>query len=225
MTGYDFSILPQNHRLDAALVDAYRDLAPAPVNDSYGRRTVMDPAIKPIGQGMRLCGRAVTVDLPPDDNLMLHAALHQADPGDIIVARTRGDQYSGVWGELMTRAAMARGLGGLVLDGACRDSDWIRSVRWPVFCRTSCARGSRKNAPGHVNSPISCGGVVVEHGDLVLGDGDGVVVVSWRDAADLLPRCQAKVAHEAKRIAAIDAGTPKPAWLDPELERLGLLGS
>lgn len=216
----DCSLLPMNHHLSPELVAKFADFGSALINDVYGRRTVMDPAIKPIAQGMRVCGRAVTADIPPDDNLMLHAALHQAEPGDIIVARTRNDMYSGVWGELMTRAAMSRDLGGLVIDGSCRDSDWIRSSGWPVFSRNTCARGSRKLGPGHVNIAISCGNVVVNHGDLIVGDGDGVTVVAWQDVEALLPLCEAKLAAEGKRIESINAGKPKPGWLDKELERL-----
>lgn len=216
---FDFSISPVDHPLSAELVAAYGPVSAPVANDCYGRRNIMDAGIKPVRHGMRICGRAVTVQLPPDDNLMLHAALHAAEPGDILVANTGNDRHSGAWGELMTRAAISRKLGGLVLDGMCRDSDWIAGSGFPVFARGTCARGSRKAGPGHVNIAIACGNVVVHHGDLIIGDDDGLMVVPARDVAALLPLCLEKIAGEAARIANIEAGTPKPAWLPGALER------
>ncbi|WP_414896659.1 RraA family protein [Rhodovulum sp. YEN HP10] len=216
---FDCSVAPVNHPLSAEFAAGFSDI-PAPVaNDCYGRRNIMDAGIKPIARGMHLCGRAVTVVMPPDDNLMLHAALHAAEPGDILVASTSNDRQSGVWGELMTRAAMARGLGGLVLDGMCRDSDWIAKSGFQLFARGTCARGSRKLGPGHVNIPVAVGNVVVHHGDIIIGDDDGVMVVPAADAAALLPLCRDKLAKEAARIEAIAAGAPKPGWLMPALEK------
>lgn len=215
---FDFSINPVNHPLSAAFVAKFRDVSSPVANDCYGRRNIMNAAVKPVLKGMRICGRAVTVSMPPDDNLMLHAALHSAEPGDIIVANTSNDRFSGVWGELMTRAAMSRNLGGLVLDGMCRDSDWIAQSGFPVFSCGTCARGSRKQGPGHVNIPVACGNVVVNHGDIIIGDDDGVMVIPHQDAEALLPLCLDKLAKEAGRIENINSGSAKPSWLMPALE-------
>ncbi len=214
---FDFSVNPVDHPLSADMVDPFRRISSAIATDCFGRRNIMDAGIKPLCRGMRLCGRAVTAALPPDDNLMLHVALHAAEPGDILVVSTGNDRHSGVWGELMTRAACARGLGGLVLDGMCRDSDWISGSGFPVFARGTCARGSRKTGPGHVNIPVACGNVVVNHGDLIIGDDDAVMVVPARNAETLLPLCIDKIAKEKARIESINAGSPKPAWLDGAL--------
>lgn len=216
---FDFSITPVNHPLPLEIVEQFRSVSSSIANDCYGRRNIMDSGMKPLRPGMRICGRAVTVQLPPDDNLMLHAALHAAEPGDIIVANTGNDHHSGVWGELMTRAAMNRELGGLVLDGMCRDSDWIAESGFPVFARGTCARGSRKSGPGHVNIPVACGNAVVNHGDIIIGDDDGLMVIPAQDARALLPLCFDKIAKEANRIDSISSGTPEPVWLQGALEK------
>lgn len=216
---FDFSISPVDHPLSVAFVARYRDVTSPVANDCYGRRNIMDAGIKPIKQGLRLLGRAVTVQLPPDDNLMLHAALHAAEEGDILVVNTGNDRHSGIFGELMGRAALSRKIGGLVIDGMCRDSDWLRNCGLPVFARGTCARGSRKEGPGHVNLSIACGNVVVTHGDVIIGDDDGVMVVPAQDAAELLPLCLEKIGKEDDRIASIADGKPKPKWLPAALDR------
>lgn len=192
------------------------------VGDSYGRERIMDWRIKPLHDGMFLCGPAITVDLPPNDNLMLHAAIRIAQPGDVIVAATDGDPVSGVWGEIMTLAARKKGIAGLILDGACRDKAEIIDSGWPVFCRAVIPQGSGKVGPGRVNMPIACGGVVVEPGDLVLGDADGVVVVRRQEVVDALEKAHAKLAAERKRIAGIEDGIISASWLLPELKKLGI---
>lgn len=215
---FDCSVHPVNHPLTKEFVEQFRPVSTPIANDCYGRRNIMDAAIKPVNKGLRICGRAVTVLMPPDENLMLHAALHAAEPGDIIVASTSNDHFSGVWGELMSRAAISRGLGGLVLDGMCRDSDWIVESGFPVFSRGTCARGSQKSGPGHVNIPIACGNVVVNHGDIIIGDDDGVMVIPAADAEALLPICLDKINKEQHRIAEINKGNAKPGWLDSALK-------
>lgn len=219
---FECSVHPINHKLSTDLVEAYRDIPTPIANDCYGRRNIMDAGIKALDKGMKICGRAVTVLLPPDENLMLHAAIHSAEPGDIVVANTSFDHFSGVWGELMTRAAISRNLGGLVLDGMCRDSDWIRETDFSVFSRGVCARGSQKSGPGHVNIPIACGNVVVNHGDLILGDDDGVMVIPAEDAEALLALCKKKLENEQVRIQQISSGNAKPVWLEPTLKQLGV---
>lgn len=218
---FEFSIKPVKHVLSTELVDKYKEIPSSIANDCFGRRNIMDQGMKPLRKGMRICGRAVTVQLPPDDNLMLHAALHSAEPGDIIVANTGNDRHSGVWGELMTRAAMSRGIGGLVLDGMCRDSDWIADSGFSAFVRGVCARGSRKTGAGHVNIPVSCGNVVVNHGDMIVGDDDGIMVIPAENANDLFILCLNKISKEKDRIASIDSGSLRPAWLSDALEVCG----
>ena len=216
---FDFSLTPVNHPLTVEFVEKFRDISSPLANDCYGRRNIMDAGIKPLRHGMRILGRAVTVQLPPDDNLLLHVALHSAEPGDIIVANTCNDRHSGVWGELMTRAAITQKIGGLVLDGMCRDSDWISDSGFPVFARGTCARGSQKTGPGHMNIPVACGNVVVNHGDIIIGDDDGIMVVPAHDAEELLPICLNKITSENTRIENIKAGSPKPKWLPGAIEK------
>jgi len=209
-------------RVDQSTIDSFSEYSPALVSDCYGHKNIMDPGIKPLNQNSYLCGSAITVDLPPGDNLMLHAALNLAEEGDVLVVNTKNDINSGIWGEIMTNAAMARGLAGLVLDGSCRDSHWIRESGWPLFSRGICARGSQKVGPGHVNLTITCGTVVVQPGDLIIGDCDGIMVLPAKDAVKVLPICAKKKEQEKKRVENIQAGEIKPIWLEPSLQKFGL---
>ena len=209
-------------RASPETVEAMREFSAALVGDSYGRDRIMDSRIKSLHRKMFVCGSAITVDLPPNDNLMLHAAIHIARPGDVIVAAMDGEPVSGVWGEIMTHAARAKGIAGLVLDGTCRDRCAIIDSGWPLFCRGVNPKGSSKVAPGRVNVPISCGGVIVEPGDVVLGDGDGVVVVRRDEVEHAIEKARLKDAAERKRIAGIAEGVVSAPWLLPTLEKLGI---
>lgn len=180
------------------IVEEYAGLGTATVYEANGRRGSMDPAIKPIFSGMRIRGVALTVQAPPGDNLMIHKAIDIARPGDVIVVDS-GGHVAGAWGELMAVAARARGVAGLVIDGYARDGDEIRLLDFPVFSRGLCIRAVDKLALGSVNHPITCGGVVVNPGDLVVGDDDGVTIVAFDDAGVTLGNARAREELEALR--------------------------
>ena len=185
------------------------------------RMTAAGPRLTRMHREGVLAGPALTVRARPGDNLMLHKAIDMAQPGDVIVVDAGGDLTNSLMGELMLAYAVKRGVAGFVLNGAIRDADAFRQVNLPVYAAGVTHRGPYKDGPGEINVPIAIDGMVIEPGDLVLGDADGVLAVPF-DAADaVLAATQAKQDAEAQQMAAIEAGTNDRAWVDAALKRLG----
>jgi len=194
--------------------------------DVAGRRGALSGRIAPLDPSMRVCGAAFTVEVRPGDNLMIHAALALARPGDVIVVDGKGDVSSALMGEIMCQQAVALGLAGVVLDGAARDSEAIRALGFPVFAAGLNPNGPTKSVPGRLNHPVSVGGVPVSPGDLVVGDADGVTVIERGKAAAMLALAEEKVAAETRRIADIRSGKQlRPGWLDGALRAAGVIGA
>ena len=169
-----------------------------------------------------MAGPALTVRTRPGDNLMVHKALDIAEPGDIVVVDAGGDLTNAIIGEIMTTYAELRGIGGIVIYGSIRDSDSLRASRFPVYAAGVTHRGPYKDGPGEINVPVALGGMVVEPGDLVLGDGDGLVVVPFGRVEEVAAATEAKHATEDKALAAMRAGKlPDRGWVDETLRRLG----
>ena len=185
-------------RVAASVIEAARGLGSATVHEAGGKIGVMPSAIKPVHPHFRVCGPAVTIHGPPGDNLWLHYAIYAAQPGDVLVAHCSGAFDHGYWGEVMSTAAVARGLGGLVLDGCVRDQQLLGEVGFPVFARGLCICGTDKDphAMGCVNEPVSFEGLIVSPGDLVIGDNDGVVVVPQTRASEVVDASRARDAQE-----------------------------
>ena len=217
-----FRILPSPPRLDASLVSAYRGLASSNVADAMGRFNFMDPGIRP-RSGLPLFGLAVTVNARPGDNLMVHKALQLAEPGDIVVVTTNGNTTSAVFGELMCRTAVAQRLGGVVVDGAIRDAEGIAALGFPAFSRSLTPGGCDKDGPGEINVAVSCGGAVVQPGDIIVGDSDGIAVVPRADAAEVLELVRALVRNEERRIAEIQSGQVFKPDIDEALRKKGVI--
>lgn len=192
--------------------------------DVAGRRGGLHGRIAPLSTTSRFCGPALTVEVRPGDNLMIHAAMALARPGDVIVVDGKGDQSAALMGIIMVQQCIALGVAGIVLDAASRDSDEIRELGFPMYSVGTNPNGPTKFVPGRVNHPIQCGGVSVCPGDLVIGDADGVVVIERDKAPALIEAAAAKVADEHKRIAGIKSGEAlRPAWLDGALRAAGVL--
>jgi regulator of RNase E activity RraA len=217
-----FRILPAPARLSAELIERFSGLASSNLADAMGRFHFMDPGMQARGV-LPMCGLAVTVCCRPADNLMVHKAMQIAEPGDVIVVNTCGNTTSAVFGELMCRAAVAKGLGGIIVDGAIRDIEAIGQLGLPAFSRTVSAGGCDKDGPGEINVPISCGGIVVAAGDVVVGDQDGVVVVPRDRAGEVLAQVKLLVEREQKRIAEIDAGVLFRSDVDALLREKGVI--
>lgn len=175
-------------RVAPELVSSAQGLATATVHEAGGKIGAMPHEIKPVHPHFRICGPAVTVHSPPGDNLWLHYAIYAAQSGDVLVVHVEDKFDHGYWGEVMSTAAKARNLGGLVIDGCVRDFELLGEVGFPVFARGLCIRGTAKDreAYGAVNPSLSFGGLNVEPGDLVFGDNDGVVVVPQARAAEVI---------------------------------------
>ena len=160
----------------------------------------------------------------PGDNLMIHAAMALAQPGDVLVIDGKGDRSCAVMGAIMITTCKKLGLGGVVIDGAHRDTEDLLALGFPVYSVGSNPNGPTKRVPGRINGPISCGGVAVNPGDLVVGDGDGVVVVERETVASLLAPAAQKVTDERLRIEEITSGRNiRPVWLQSALRATGLL--
>ena len=200
------SILKIHERPDPALVAALSQYGTAMIADAMGRFGALAPYIRPLRTGTRIAGPAVTVQTYRSDNLMLHVALELAEAGDILVANTGEVENAGLWGDLMTHMALRKGLGGLVTDGAVRDSAQLRESGFGVFSKSVCPMGGFKQSAGSVNHTISCGGVSVSPGDIIIGDDDGVVVVPLLQAQEVLSTCEKKYAKESAAIHAMDGG-------------------
>ena len=206
------------------LIDKFRGMSAATVHEASGRKGTVDCGIKPVARGVRICGPAFTVRCHPGDNLMLHKALEKAQPGDVIVASVGGYYEAGYWGALMAISGIAKNLGGLAIDGCIRDSEEIIGMGFPVFCRGLCIRGTTKTGLGLINHPTLFGGVVVNPGDLILGDDDGIVVVDRTMCEVVLEKSIDRVEAEKKKSARLQAGTTSVELnkLESVFEWLGL---
>lgn len=211
-------------RVPPAVVAQAAAFAASILSDVAGRRGTLDGRITPLSRSTRLTGPAFTIEVRPGDNLMIHAAMALAQPGDVLVVDGKGDRSCALMGAIMITACKKLGLGGIVLDGAHRDTEDLLALDFPVYSVGSNPNGPTKSVPGRINHPISCGGVAVNPGDLVVGDGDGVVVIERDRVASLLTPAAQKVTDERVRIDEITAGRNiRPAWLDGALRAAGLL--
>jgi regulator of RNase E activity RraA len=217
-----FRILASPPRLPDETLNRFKGAASSNVADAMGRFNFIDAAIQS-RTGRSLHGLAVTVRCRPGDNLMVHKALELAAPGDILVVDTCGNTTNAVFGELMCHTAVACRLGGIVVDGAIRDVSGIGKLGMAAFSRSVCAGSCDKDGPGEVNVPISCGGVVVMPGDVVVGDEDGVAVVPRESALQVLEGVAALIEREHKRVAEIKSGTVFKPDVDATLRRHGVI--
>src|SRR5512147_2369750 len=186
-------------RTSKGLIERFARVGTATVHEASGRKGAVDPGIKPISTGMRLCGPAFTVQCHPRDNLMLHKALERAQPGDILVASVGGFYEAGYWGGLMATSAVGRKIGGLAIDGCVRDSEEMIKMGFPIFCRGTCILGTAKTGLGLINHPTLFGGLMVNPGDLILGDDDGMVVVNRIECKAVLERSMERTEAERKK--------------------------
>lgn len=220
MANIGFRILPAPKRPPASLVKQFKGVVVAHLSDNMGRlQGAVD--LLPMHQGGQMLGVALTVRVPPGDNLMVHKAIDIAQPGDVIVVDAGGEYTTAIIGELMTSHAARRKVAGMVIDGAVRDSGYIAASSFPVYARGVSHRGPYKDGPGEINVSISVGGMVVNPGDIIVGDEDGFVAVSPADAPALLAAAAAKAKDEAATLKAIAKGTVDRSWVDKSLKAKG----
>ncbi len=218
-------VIKQIERIDADVVAKAAAFPSSILADVAGRRGALSGRIAPLAPTMKFAGPAITVEVRPGDNLMIHAALAVVQPGDVIVIDGKGDLSSALMGEIMCQQAVALGVAAVVIDGAVRDSEAIRELGFPMYAAGLNPNGPTKFVPGRLNHPISIGGVSVKPGDLVVGDADGVTVIEREKAAAMLPLAAEKLAAETKRIADIKSRKAlRPGWLDGALRAAGVIG-
>lgn len=213
-------------RVSPDIVARAATFQPAILADVAGRRGTMHGRVAALSPTMKFAGAALTVEVRPGDNLMIHAAMTLARPGDVLVIDGKGDQTCALMGAIMINACKVMGLAGVVVDAAVRDSEELRDLGFPVFSVGTNPNGPTKLVPGRINWPVTAGGITVHPGDLVMGDADGVVVVERDKAGSLLEAAARKVDDETKRIAAIKRGEGlRSAWLDDALRAAGVIGA
>ena len=219
-----FRVLARTRAVGADIVRDFAALPVANVSDVMSRMTAGGSRLRPMHAGGQLAGPALTVKARPGDNLMVHKALQMAQAGDVIVVDAGGDLTNAIIGELMLAHAEEIGLGGFVIDGAIRDSQAIRAGRLPVYAAGVTHRGPYKDGPGEVNVPIAIDGMVIQPGDLVLGDADGLLCVPYDDLDTVYRAARAKQAAEEVMMAETRKGNVRKPWVDQRLKELGWTG-
>ena len=220
-----FRIAERTRKVDAETIEKFRTIPVANVSDVMSRMTAGGPGLRPMHASGQMSGAAFTVKTRPGDNLMIHKALLMAGPGDVIVVDAGGDLTNALVGEMMLSHAMQIGVTGVVINGAVRDYGWIKAGNFPVFAAGITHRGPYKDGPGEINVPISFGGMVIEPGDLIIGDDDGLLCVPYDRTEELYAQAKAKNEAEAKTVANTLAGKLDPKlWVEESLKRLGCEG-
>lgn len=210
-------------RPDEALLAAFGAASSAQVADCMSRLGGMDSGIRPIWASPRIIGAALTVWCHTGDNLLVHKALALAKPGDILVVNTQGNTSNAPFGELLATSAVKIGLRGVIVDGVVRDSEALESLKLPVYARGLCANGCNKDGPGEVGTVISCGGVAIRSGDVIIADRDGITVVPLDDAPQLAHLAAAQIEREQKRLAEIRKGVLVRPEIDEQLRQLRII--
>jgi RraA family protein len=214
-----FRIFPSPPRANAALLARLAALPVSNVSDNMFRG--QGTGLEPFHRSGRMVGTAFTVRTRPGDNLMVHKAIDMAAPGDVIVVEAGGALENAIIGELMSSWAAKRGVAGMVIDGAIRDSEALAEGDFPVYAAGVSHRGPWKDGPGEINVPVSIGGMVVRPGDLVAGDRDGVIAIAPEDAERVIAAAEAQFRKEQASLAAIAAGNWDRKWVDEALKARG----
>jgi len=221
MAKVGFRILPVAKRPDKKLLAELAKMVTPHLSDSMERLYAGGAQLRPMHDGSKLCGPAFTVRTSPGDNLLVHKAIDIAEPGDVIVVDAGGVNDNAIIGELMSARAEQRGVAGMVIWGAIRDSAELRQGRFPVYAAGVTHRGPYKNGPGEINVAISIGGMTVNPGDVIVGDSDGLVAIPQDQAEAILASAKAILAKEEKSMKEIKAGTVDRGWVDKALKEKG----
>ena len=204
------------------LVEAFRGIPVANIDDNCGRIAAVDASIYPLNPKARLLGTAFTVNAPAGDNLLFHKALDMAQPGDVIVLANKGSMSRALCGEIMSSYAKARGLAGIIIDGCVRDSYTLSQMDFPVYAKGVTPNGPYKNGPGEMNFPVSFAGIIINPGDIIVGDSDGLIAIRQEHAKELAEKAKAYHEGEEKQMEGIlQRGEWPRSWVDAKLEEVG----
>lgn len=221
MKNIGYSISLDYKRPDKALVELFRGIPVANIDDCMNRTAAVDGAIRPLNR-TPLLGTAFTVQVPEGDNLMFHKAMDLAKPGDVIVIDAGGDTNRAIFGGLMISYCKVRGLAGVIVDGAIRDYRELADMDFPVYAKGVTPNGPYKNGPGTIGETISFGGKVVRPGDIIVGDEDGIIIVKPEEAEELAKAAQGVVAKEAAILDNIlNNHSYNRPWVDEQLRKTG----
>jgi len=220
---FTLKIIKDIKRPPQELVEKFKNYCTPNIADNLNRFSCVSSEIKKINKkSLKMVGTAVTVKTRVADNLIVHKSLEIAQSGDVIVIDAEGDKDHAILGEIMVREAMQRNIAGIVVDGSIRDSGEIQKMDFPVFARGVTPRGPYKDGPGEINIAISCGGIVIRPGDIIVGDDDGIVVIPLEKAEDILIKTEMKSKNEQEIIAKINRGIRRDkSWTDKKLEQQG----
>lgn len=212
-------------RPSKADIEALAKFSPATIHEAQGRKGALSSRLKPVDYKMKLCGPAFTVKCAPRDNIMLQLAINYAKPGDIIVVSAGEYEEAGSFGDVLANACLAKGIGGLVTDTGVRDTLQLRDLGFPVFSLSVCIKGTVKETIAAVNDSIIVGGEIINPGDIIVGDADGLVVVRRADAQESARLSQIREDAEAGFIEAYKQGKSviEVSNLEPVLKAKGLL--
>lgn len=204
------------------LVEMFRGMQVANIDDNMGRIAAVDSSIFPLNPNARLLGTAFTVNAPAGDNLLFHKALDMAQPGDVIVLANKGSMSRSLCGEIMSTYAKSRGLAGIIIDGCVRDSHALRVMDFPVYAKGITPNGPYKNGPGEMNFPVSFAGIIINPGDIIVGDPDGLIVIRPEHAEEIAKKAMAYHESEEKQLEGIlTRGEWPRAWVDDKLKEVG----
>lgn len=218
-----FSINGDIKRTDKNVLRMLREIGTCAISDALKNFNTMHYSIKPVCEEVKIAGNAITVRMRSADNLMLHKAISMAKEGDIIVVDTNGSESNAILGELMTASALRSGVAGIVIDGGIRDILELKKINAPVFAKYITPAVADRHGPGEINNSISCGGVPVNPGDIIIGDANGVVVVKQEIGEEVLKLAQQKLKDDNNWMDEISKGVFMIPVIDEDLRKNGVI--